>query len=114
MQIECTRFRVKKGKSRQVDEWMKMLNDRMSEVMLTLQDEKMYVETIFRENVDGTEYLYWFSVQGEDGSELKDSVHDVDKKHMEFWDECIDESYAPVDLESQVVMIPKKVRAAME
>lgn len=39
MQIECTRFRVKKEKSHQVDEWMKMLNDRMPEVLLTLQDE---------------------------------------------------------------------------
>ena len=27
----------------------------------------MYVETIFREELEGYEYLYWYSVQGENG-----------------------------------------------
>lgn len=114
MQIECTRFRVKEGKSQKVDEWMKMLNDRMPEVLLTLKDEKMYIETIFRETVNGTEYLYWYSVQGKDGAELEDSNHDVDKKHMQYWEECIDESYQSVDLTPQVMMIPENIQKSME
>lgn len=59
MKVELTRFKVKKGKSHRVDEWMKLLNDHMKDVLLTLNDEKMYVETIFREIRDGDEYLYW-------------------------------------------------------
>lgn len=114
MQIECTRFRVKKGKSHRVDEWMNLLNDRMPEVLLTLEDEKMYVETILRESVDGEEYLYWYSIQGAGGTELDDSEHDVDKKHIEFWKECIDETYKPADLKPEVVMIPENVRKVME
>jgi len=114
MQIECTRFRVKKGKSHKVNEWMKMLNDRMPEVLLTLQDEKMYVETIFRETVNGVEYIYWYSIQGESGIEVEDSNHDIDKKHMEYWDECIDETYQPVDLKPEVVMIPERIQKVME
>ena len=65
--IELTRFRVIKGKSEKVDEWMKFLNDNMKDVLLTLEGEKMYVETIFREILDGEEYLYWYSVQGKGG-----------------------------------------------
>lgn len=114
MIVECTRFRVKKGKSKRVDEWMNMLNDRMPEVLLTLEDEKMYVETILRETVDGDEFLYWYSVQGENGAGVEDSEHDLDKKHLEFWDECIDETYKPVDLKTQVVMIPEKIKRVME
>ena len=59
--IELTRFRVIKGKSEKVDEWMKFLNDNMKDVLLTLEGEKMYIETIFREILDGEEYLYWYS-----------------------------------------------------
>lgn len=49
MNVELTRFKVKQDKSHRVDEWMQLLNDNMKEVLLTLNDEKMYVETIFRE-----------------------------------------------------------------
>ena len=49
MNIELTRFRIKDGKSQIVDEWMNFLNDNMDDVLLTLDGEKMYVETIFRE-----------------------------------------------------------------
>ena len=47
MNVELTRFKVKQDKSHRVDEWMQLLNDNMKEVLLTLNDEKMYVETIF-------------------------------------------------------------------
>lgn len=30
------------------------------------------VETIFRETLDGKEYLYWYSVQGEDGQDVEE------------------------------------------
>ncbi|EEM15057.1 hypothetical protein bpmyx0001_40780 [Bacillus pseudomycoides DSM 12442] len=105
---------MKPGKSHRVDEWMKMLNDHMKEVLLTLNDEKMYVETIFREIRDGEEYLYWYSVQGEGGIAIEASRHEVDKKHLEFWYECIDEE-APADhMKTEVVMIQDVVKDAMK
>jgi len=51
MNIELSRFRVRKGKSEVVDKWMNFLNENMEEVLLTLDGERMYVETIFRENL---------------------------------------------------------------
>ena len=87
--IELTRFRVIKGKSEKVDEWMKFLNDNMKDVLLTLEGEKMYVETIFREILDGEEYLYWYSVHGKGGIEVE-------------------------NLDVQVVMIPEKIQEKMK
>lgn len=58
LKIECTRFRVLEGKSPIVDEWMHFLNANMEDVFLTLDGEKMYVETIFGEILDAHEYLY--------------------------------------------------------
>src|SRR5690606_30567120 len=65
MNVERTRFKGKQGKSEQVDDWLKFLHDNMKDVLVTLAGENMYIETIFREEFEGNEYLYWYSVQGE-------------------------------------------------
>lgn len=114
MKVELTRFKVKEGKSEKVEEWLNFLNENMKDVLITLEKEKMYVETIFKETLDDVEYLYWYSVEGENGQDVEESDHWIDKKHMEYWDECIDESVPPVDLITKVVMIPEKIRDVME
>ncbi|TXR68735.1 hypothetical protein DM800_06680 [Bacillus sp. AY18-3] len=114
MNVELTRFKVKQGKSQRVDAWMQLLNDNMKEVLLTLNDEKMYVETIFREIRDGEECLYWYSVQGEGGIPVENSHHEIDKKHLAFRYECIDEEALSVDMKTEVVMIQDVVKEAMK
>jgi hypothetical protein len=114
MNVELTRFKVKEGMSQKVDEWIMFLNENMKDVLLTLEDEKMYVETIFRETLHGEEYLYWYSVQGKGGQEVEESESWIDRKHLQYWDECIDSTFQPVDLTTEVVMIPEKVRKIMQ
>lgn len=114
MNIELTRFKVKKGKSKVVDEWLAFLKDNMDETLITLEQEKMYVETIFREVLNGEEYLYWYSIQGEAGTEVEESDHWIDKKHLEYWRECIDKEFEPVDLKTEVVMIPENIKKQMK
>lgn len=41
----------------------------------TLEPERMYVETIFSEVVDGVTYLSWYSVQGEGAADVQASAH---------------------------------------
>jgi hypothetical protein len=113
MKVELSRFRVKPGKSQRVDDWLAMLNSRMSEVLQTLDREQMQLEIIFREIIDGTDYLYWLSVQGEDGASCETSPFEVDAKHIEFWDECVDDEYGRHDSQPQVVMVPEIVAQAM-
>lgn len=114
MNVEITRFRVKQGKSEKVDEWLNFLNENMSDVLVTLEAEKMYVETIFREVLNGEEYLYWYGVQGQGGQEVEQSEHWIDKKHLAYWEECIDKTFRPVDLKTEVVMIPNSIQASMQ
>lgn len=114
MNIECTRYRVKHGKTKKVNEWLAFLNEHMEDVLVTLEGEKMYIETIFREELNGEEYLYWYAVQGTGGIDVDDSEHWIDIKHIEYWNECIDETFKPVNLQTEVVMIPEKVRASMK
>jgi len=92
---------------------MAFLNDHMDAVRETLEPERMYVETIFAETVDAVDYLYWYSVQGDDGAVVTDSTHWLDEKHVEFWRECIDPDFPPQDLTPRVMMLPERVEAAM-
>lgn len=114
LQTELTRFKVKVGKTSIVDEWMSFLNEHMEETLLTLENEKMFIETIFREQLNGEEFLYWYSIQGEGGISVEDSESWIDKKHLKYWDECIDSTYKPIDLTTEVVMIPEKIRSNMK
>lgn len=114
MIVEITRFRVLPGKSQKVDEWLAFLNENMEDVLLTLDREKMYVETIFRETLNGEEYLYWYSIQGKNGADVETSEHWIDKKHLEYWKECIDPTFTPKDLTTEVVMIPERIKNNMK
>ncbi|WP_283679552.1 DUF6176 family protein [Lentilactobacillus sp. Marseille-Q4993] len=109
IKTELTRFKVKAGKEAKVEEWLRFLNDNMHETLLTLENEKMYVEVIFKEQKAEGEFLYWFSVQGTGGQSVESSDSRIDKKHIEYWNECIDESTKPIDLDPKVVMIPDKI-----
>lgn len=86
----------------------------MEEVLVTLEGEKMYIETIFREFINEHEYLYWYSVQGKGGQDVEESKHWIDIKHLAYWEECIDTSYRAVDLQTEVVMISDQVRDSMK
>jgi len=114
MNVELIRYRVKKNKSERVDEWLKFLNANMQDVLVTLEGEKMYVETIFRERLEGEEYLYWYSIQGQGGQAVEESEHWIDKKHLEFWDECIDETFGALNLKTEVIMIPENIQKFMQ
>lgn len=112
MRVELTRFRVKPDKSDRVDAWMATLNARMDEVRATLEREQMLVEMIFRETIDGVEYLSWFSMQGESGEPVETSPHDLDRVHLEFWRDCIDPGFAPQEATPAVVMLPESIALA--
>lgn len=113
MRVELTKFRVKPGKSERVDEWFEYMHNHMDDVLLGLEGEKMYVETIFRERFDNREYLYWYSVQDDDNPEAIEDAY-IDQKHIDFMDECIDKTFRPDDMEAEVMMMPEKVRDVMK
>ena len=51
VQIELTRFRIKKGREQRAEEWMKFLNDHHADTVATMAGEKMYVETVLRKKI---------------------------------------------------------------
>ena len=49
VQIELTRFRIKKGKEEKAQEWMDFLNSHSEDTVATMKNEKMYVDNVFKE-----------------------------------------------------------------
>ena len=109
MQVELTRFRVRKGQEERAVEWMHFLRQNMDAVEQTLAPEKMYVETIFSEVRDGHMYLYWYSVQEQGAQPVEESEHRVDKEHLRFWREVIDPTPGE-NLTMEVLMMLPDVR----
>ena len=109
MRAELTKFKVKDGKSEVVDEWIEYMRDNMEDVLLNLEGEKMYVETIFREVFMDVEYLYWYSIQSDENGEKIDDTY-LDEKHLEYMEECIDKTFRPAEMQAEVVMLPEHLR----
>jgi hypothetical protein len=114
MKVELSRFRVKDGKSPRVDVWLKILNENINECIQTLDREQMKLEMIFREIINGNEFLSWVSIQGEGGEPAETSPFEIDRKHREFFEECLDHDYGRRDAQVQVIMVPGAVARSMD
>lgn len=110
MSYSLTRFRIKSGKEKLADEWLTFLNDHIEETTLTLNQEKIYVESIFKETIDEVTYLYWYTLEGLGGQPVEQSINKVDQIHVNYWNECIDESVPAVDLEPQLLLVQNKFK----
>lgn len=113
--IELTRFRIKKGKEEKAQEWMDFLNNHHQDTVATMAGEKMFVETVFKEeSSDGYTYFYWYSLQGERGKAVEESDSYIDQKHLEYWNECIDNAYRPVDMKVMEDLIAPKINKIIQ
>jgi len=112
MKVELSKYRVIPGKERRVDAWIDALKRRYEEALETLEREEMQVEVIFRE-VEGDEhFLFWFTIQRETGADVETSPHDLDKVHIDFWNECIDKTYEPRESVAQLALVPRRISRA--
>lgn len=115
LNTELTRYKLKPNKENTVNEWMDMLRNNLPATLATLEGEKMYVESIFSDFEES--YIYWFSVQGEGGIEVNNSEHAIDKKHLEYFKECIEEVGSPErkkNFKLELSMINPKLKTHIE
>jgi hypothetical protein len=113
VKTEFTTFRVLEGKEELAVEWMDTISNRRKECVETLDREKMLLESVFSLYKDGRMYLSWFTVQKEGYKDVETSDHDIDKVHLKYWEECIDESYQPLDHAHVVTFFPEEVESVI-
>ena len=87
MDVSATLIKLKSGSLEQVDEWAGTLNSRMEEVLATLEDEGVLLETWFQMSLSDGDYLLVF-MRELDASRSRDvakeSRHEIDAIHTTF------------------------------
>jgi len=88
-----------------------MLNDRLDECVDTLRRERMALELAFRHtDTDGTEWLYWVSLQGEGGAG-NDPDDPLDADHVAYGRQVKEPGWE--ELTPQLLLAPDHIRTAM-
>jgi hypothetical protein len=90
METVCVRVRLKPGSLPRVRAWAAELNNRRDEVLATLRDEDVVVESVF---LDGEELVYYLKAENVAHAQAvyARSQHAIDAYHCEFKDETFAE-----------------------
>jgi len=111
--VVLDRFHVKSDKKERAREWMQVLNNRIAECRATLEAESMYFEAIFSEERDDEMYLWWLEFKDTGGRPIQESEAEIDRIHLDFWQECIENSSRQV-MRTELVLIPEFIKRAID
>jgi hypothetical protein len=89
----CVRVRLRPGSLERVREWAAELNSRRDEVLTTLRDEGVRIESVF---LDGETLVYYLRADDIEHARTvyARSTHAIDAYHRRFKDETFDEETA--------------------
>lgn len=90
METVCVKVRLKPGSLPRVQAWAAELNTRRDEVMATLRDEDVVIESVF---LDGDELVYYLKARDVAHAQAvyARSQHAIDEYHRRFKDETFGE-----------------------
>jgi L-rhamnose mutarotase len=83
----CVKIRIKEGKLPAVYEWKEYLNAHKEEVIASLKQEGVFVESVFLDKEGEDHYLVYymkFKDQDKAAKAFKDSELNIDKYHAQF------------------------------
>jgi len=87
MDAVCKLIRLKPGSLPLVREWAKTMNERMKEVLATLHDESVVIESVFLLTRDDGDYLvYYMRARSMEQARtvVQTSKHEIDAFHQHF------------------------------
>lgn len=102
MNVELTKVRIKDGKSDRVDDWFEYINETREDVALTFAGDRVFVESMFRVSEEEGEFIYWYTLAADVEDETVIDENNVDRIHLDFWNECIDKRYRPRNYNANV------------
>jgi hypothetical protein len=78
------RFKLNKENMATYREWVQWHHDEYGPMIKTLERERMYFESVFRDTVNDPDVIYWLTINGEGGETSSTSTLEIDKKHNEY------------------------------
>jgi hypothetical protein len=100
MDTACLKIRLKPDSLDRVHEWARELHARPDEVLATLRDEGILVESVFLDSTEAGDFLiYYVKSRNVDaaGEVVQRSVHTIDAYHQKFKRDTW-EARAPLEL----------------
>jgi Family of unknown function (DUF6176) len=95
METRCARFRLRPGSVERVREWAAELNRRTDEVLATLRDERVAIESAFLDRASDGDFLAYYmraaSIEGARDTAAR-STHAIDQYHRRLMEEVVESS----------------------
>lgn len=113
LHLELSRAQIKPGKEAEAHEWMAELNRREAECVATLGRERTpFQAAFFHRESDGSLWLYYLTLIGNEAPEFDAEASDIDKTHADYglrvkipgWEE----------LQPMLMLTPKHIRRQFE
>ena len=85
--VQCIRMRLKPDSLSRVRAWQAELNLRSNEVLETLRDEGVFIESVFLDEIDDEHYLIYYMRGvnlGQSREVAQKSSHTIDEYHHAF------------------------------
>ena len=106
MDVQLYKLKVIKGKESIAEEWLAFLKANKRDAEKILENEKVYFEAYFKESVEDQMYIYLFLMSNDHkfaNETAFNSSHELDKKHFEYINACIDRNEGNI-MNSEVFM----------
>jgi len=93
MEIASGLIKLKPGTDEKVDEWRNTISSRLEEAIATLKDEGVEIESWFKVEIEGQNYLLWYMRAESIARAFKVSQtlnHPIDQLHYKLMAEITD------------------------
>jgi hypothetical protein len=106
------RFRLDTANMPVYREWVHWHHDAYRPMIETLEREKMYFESVFRDTVNEPRFIYWLAIDGEGGGTSSTSTSDIDRKHVEYMKQILVKG-SRVTLKTEFTLVPSFIEESI-
>lgn len=112
LRVKLYRFELNKDSLAIFNEWMKWHEKEHTAIIETLEREKMYFESIFRDTVRQKDVIYWLAIDGEGGAPVSNSPLKIDSVHNAYAKSCLKRG-SRSELQTEFYLVPAFIKKAI-
>lgn len=105
LKVTLYRFQLNKEKRNVYGDWIRWQHEEHAAIVQSLDRERMYFESVFRDSAREPDVIYWLAVNGEGGAHYDTSPLAVDQKHDAFMRQILVKGGRTV-LQTEFVLMP--------
>ena len=113
LDVSLYRFTLNKANITIYRQWVQWHHDAYQPMIGTLDRERMYFESVFRDMANEPGVIYWLAINGEGGATSSSSASDIDKKHVEYMKQILIKG-SRVTLKTEFTLLPSFIEESIE